>query len=84
MTPAGFQPTTPATERAETHTLNGAASEIGLINKYINIIVIHTFLHAVAQSGNFPELAHNFPVPFLPLPTYLPTCLPAFLPNYVP
>jgi len=70
MVPAGFQPTTPATERPETHALNGAATEIGLINKYINIIVILTFLRAVAQSGNFPELAQNFW--FISFP-YLPT-----------
>ena len=79
MPPAGFQPATPATERPETHALNRAATEIGLINKYTNILVIHTFLRAVAQSGNFPELAQTFPVPFLPLPTYLTTYLPTYI-----
>ena len=82
MPPAGFQPATPATERPETHALNRAATEIGFINKYtviLVILVIHTFLRAVAQSGKFPELAQSFPVPFLPLPTYLTTYLPTYI-----
>jgi hypothetical protein len=75
MPPAGFQPTTLTTKRPETNALNGAATEIGFINKYINIIVMHTFLRAVVQLENFPGLAQTFPVPFLPLPNYLPNYL---------
>jgi len=79
--PAGYQPATQANERPETHALNRAASEIGFINKYANIIVIHTFLRAVAQSGYFRELEQTFPVPFLPPPTHLPTYLITYLPT---
>ena len=73
MSPEGFQPATPANERTETHAFNRAATGIGSLNKYTNVIVIHTLLRAVAQSGKFPKLAQTFPFPFLPLPTFLPT-----------
>jgi hypothetical protein len=79
MSQTGFQPATLATERPETHPLNRAAAEIGYINKYTNIIVIRTFLSAVAQSGDFSELAQTFPVPFLPLSTHLTTRLPTYV-----
>jgi hypothetical protein len=36
MTPAGFEPAIPASERSQTHALDGAATEIG-INKHCRL-----------------------------------------------